>query len=458
MSWSLGVPLVDILLETFLPSDSGLECQTPSGTLFQRSKSQPSNHTYVNFKLSCDHHNLAALNDTLCADVLSGLGDGTSTSLLTFCQTLSSLSSSQMEQVWSNVCNVFQALLSPSITKSSDCVVGDTQPSDVSSPLNGSQLVSPSAPRRVAREASSFRQLACDYSSWMNSTADAALVTFCSDNEPIEFVKQVCNNASLMKHLSDQNNWLYAFCGNSSADTAAYMVSHFCAYEQWINQPANLVDSALLQFCLTHDNQRLTKLICEHTRFFMLLVSNPHNLQLMPNCSSLPPPPPFPDPGLLELESCDYSEWHDVMQITTDILSKCILSDQSRFASVVCANKTFLNNLLQNKDNAWLESHCSTSLVFPLPEPTQPFNLLEWCDYHTWGERHVDDSVVGLCWQNDQVAFQENVCCKAAVFEKLLENPQNEWLTKVCTDMEQITVTPQVGTVQEGCCFNGPKK
>ncbi|XP_054900737.1 stereocilin [Poeciliopsis prolifica] len=222
-----------------------------------------------------------------------------------------------------------------------------------------------------------------------------------------------------------------------------YLVSQFCLYEQWLNQPAQLVDSALLQLCLSFDAPRLTSLICEHTGLLMLLISNPDNWPLMPNCSGSSSPPAFTYPEL-QPDYCQYSEWHDAMQITTDILSKCILIDQSGFAREVCQNKTFLNSLLQNKEIAWLESHCSTSMISPSPGPMQSFNLAAWCDYHNWAEKQVDDSVVGLCWQNDQVAFQEKVCCKAAVFEKLLENPLNKWLTSVCTDMEQITVTPQV--------------
>ncbi|KAK5608873.1 hypothetical protein CRENBAI_019049, partial [Crenichthys baileyi] len=172
MSWSLGVPLVDILLETFLPSDqsmysySGPECKNPSSVPFQGSASQPNNHTYVRYKISCDHRNLAALNETMCADILMGLGDESSLPLLTFCQALSSLSSSQMEHVWSNMCYIFQALMSPLVTKLSDCVDGDIQPSAASSPLNNSKPVSASALRRVAREASSLRKLGCNYSSW----------------------------------------------------------------------------------------------------------------------------------------------------------------------------------------------------------------------------------------------------------------------------------------------------
>lgn len=454
MTWSFSMSLIDILLENFLPSGEsphtypGPECQNPSTVPFQRSASETKNYTDLSYEIMCDQRNLATLNDTLCSDILMGSGTGSSAPVLNLCQALNSLSRNQIEQVWRNTCYILQALASPLIAKTSDCSVGDIWPSPIVTPQFESPLrVPPSEPHRVAREASSLRQLACNYNSWLESSeVDAVLVSLCSDNERADFVRQVCNNALLMrKLLSDQmNSWLYGYCANSSADSR-YMVSQFCVYEQWLDQPTVPVDPSLLQFCMNFDGPKLTKLICEHTGFLMLLISNPENWNFMPNCTNMGPPAPFSDPSPLHLDSCHYSEWHDVMLITTDILSKCILFDQSGFTKEVCSNKTFLNSLLLNKDNAWLEMHCNTSLNLPLPEPSQAFSLEVWCDYHTWGDRQVDDSVIGLCWQHDQVAFEENVCCKAAVLKKLLENPQNKWLTSVCSDVEEMTVTPQVG-------------
>ncbi|XP_071344768.1 uncharacterized protein strc1 [Trachinotus anak] len=452
VSWSFTHSIVDILLDIFLAPEQSLctypgpECQSPLRAPFQRSVSEAAekNHDIL---LKCDRHNLARLNDTLCADILTGSRAASSTSVLSLCQALSSLDPTQIEQVWSNMCYVIQALVSPLLSRSPDCNVGDTQPFPAVTPPPKTLSLPPQfTPHRVAREAPNLKLLACNYNSWLeNKVVDAVLVTLCSDNEREEFVKQVCNNASLMrKLLSDQmNSWLYAYCANSSADFG-YMVSHFCVYEQWIDQPTMPVDPPLLEFCMSLDSPRLTKLICEHTGFFMLLFSNPENFHFMPNCTKLPPPPLFPDTNSLMLDSCHYSKWHDMTQITTDVLLQCIRLDQSGFAKEVCSNKTFLDSLLSNEANAWLENHCDTSLTFPTTEPTQPFNIADWCDYHTWGERQVDDSVVGFCWQNDQLAFQKNVCCKASVFEKLLQNPQNKWLISVCTDMEDIKVVPQV--------------
>lgn len=460
VSWSFGNSVIDILLEIFLAPEQSLctypgpECQNPPRVPFQRSILEAKDDTDNNHNvlLKCDRHNLARLNDTLCADVLTASRVGSSTSVLTFCQALSSLSPNQIEQVWSNMCYVIQALVSPLLSRSPDCSFGDAQPPPAITPPSETLPLPRSAPHRAAREASNLKQLACNYNIWLgNEVVDAVLVSLCSDNEREEFVKQVCNNALLMrKLLSDQmNSWLYGYCANSSADPG-YMVSQFCVYEQWIDQPSILVDSTLLEFCMSLDSPRLTKLICEHTGFFMLLFSNPENGRFMPNCTNLPRPPPFPDMDSLMLDSCRYSQWHDVMQITIDVLSQCIRLDHNGFTKEVCSNKTFLNSLLRNEANAWLENHCNTSLSLPLPEPTQPFSIAGWCDYHTWGERQVDDSVVGLCWQHDQLAFQKNVCCKASVFEKLLQDPQNKWLTSVCTDIdeiEEIAVLPQVGVL-----------
>ncbi|XP_042343571.1 uncharacterized protein LOC121943996 [Plectropomus leopardus] len=448
VSWSFSNSIINILLDIFLaPEESlctypGPECQNPPRGPFQRSTSEATDDTYYSHDilLKCDRHDLAGLNDTQCADLLAGSTAASSATVLTLCQELSSLRPDQIEQVWSNMCYAMRALVSLLLSRSPDCSFEDTQPPPA--------VTSTPAPHRVAREASNLKQLACNYNSWSgNEVADPVLVSLCSDNERKEFVTQVCNNASLMKKLltDEMNSWLYGYCANSSADPM-YMVSQFCVYEQWLEQPSVLVPPLLLEFCMSLDSPRLTKLICEHTGFFLLLFSSPGNVQFLPNCTLLPPPSPFSDMDLLVLDSCRYSEWHDAMQISLDVLTQCIRLDNIGFTKEVCSNKTFLNTLLLNKENAWLESHCDSSLAFPPPEPepTQVFNIADWCDYHTWGERQVDDSVVGLCWQHDQLAFQKNVCCKASVFEKLLQDPQNQWLTAVCTDIEEITVLPQV--------------
>ncbi|XP_029951151.1 uncharacterized protein LOC115391170 [Salarias fasciatus] len=379
--------------------------------------------------------------------MVMGSGTGSSLSVFTFCQALSSLSPTQIEKVWGNMCYFFQEVMSSLVSRSSDCSVGATPPPSTSKVLPES----PPVPHRVAREASNLKQLACNYNSWFEmDVVDAVHVSLCSDNEPAEFVNQVCNNDLLMRKLllDKMNNWLYGYCANSSADLA-HMVSRFCVYEQWIENIGVSVDSSLLQFCLSVDGPRLTQHICTHIGFFMLLMSNPENWPIMPNCTNIDPPPQVPGSGVLHLQSCQYHEWHDVMQITTDDLSKCILLDQAGFRKEICSNKTFLNALLQNPEISWLEGQCNTSFDFQYEEPMTPtptpvFNLSDWCDYHTWERRPVDVSVVALCWQQDQLAFQEKVCCKASVFEKLLQNPLNKWLSSACSDIKDITVPPQV--------------
>lgn len=460
VSWSFTNSITDILLEIFLaPAETlctypGPECPNPPSAPFRRShsgaKDDADNTHDILFK--CDRQNLARLNDTLCADILAGSRAGSSTSVLPFCQALSSLSPAQVEQVWSNMCHVIQTLASPLLGGWSECSVGDSELSPDGPAPSGTPPPLGSAPYRVVREASNLKLLACNYNSWAeNKVVDAVLVSLCSDNQREEFVKQVCHNAWLMRKLlwDQMNSWLYGYCANSSTDPG-YMVSQFCVYEEWITQHSFLVEPSLLEFCLSLDGPRLTALMCEQSRFFMLLFSNPANGQFMPNCTNRPPPPPFPNVDLLILDSCRYSEWQDVTQITIDVLSQCIRLDLNGFTKAVCSNATFLSSLLRNKENAWLENHCNSSLAFALPEPTEAFSMADWCDYQTWGERRVDDSVVGLCWQHDQLAFQQNVCCEASLFEKLLQDPRNQWVESVCTDIKdikEILVLPQVGVL-----------
>lgn len=455
VSWSFTASFIDILLDIFMAADPppcpGPECPNPPSVPFQRSASRATDDANVNHYtlLECDRHNLARFNDTLCADILTGPQAASSTSVPIFCRELSYLSADQIEQVWSNVCYLIQGLTSSFLSRSAECA----QPPPAVTPPSETAPPPRAAPPRVAREASNLKQLACNYNTWLDHGVDAVLVSVCSDNEREEFVQQVCNNAVLMRKLlmEQMNSWLYGYCANSSADLG-YLVSQFCVYEQWMEQPSIQVNSSLLSFCMTLDGFRLKALICEHTGFFMLLFSNPANGWLMPNCTALPFPPPFPGEDSLMPDSCHYSEWHDVMKITTDVLSECILLDHMGFTREICSNKTFLNSLLLNTDNAWLENHCDASLnAMPPTTPptmTQSFSITDWCDYHTWGGRYVDDSVVGLCWQHDQLAFQKNVCCKASLFEKLIQNPQNKWLKSVCTDkeMEEIDVLPQVSS------------
>ncbi|XP_077420967.1 stereocilin isoform X2 [Vanacampus margaritifer] len=446
VSWSFTYSFIDILLETLLtPEQSsctypGPKCQNPPS--LQRSLPEAETDDNYDMLSRCDRHYLSELNDTLCGEILNGSRAQMSTSVLALCQALSSLSARQVELVWKNTCYAIQALVSPLLGTSSQCNVGDVHVFPLSSPHVSL------TPHRKAREAPNLQLLVCNYNSWLETqVVDATLVSLCSDNEREEFVTHVCNDNLLMrKLLSDQiNSWLYGYCANSTADHG-YLVDQFCIYQQWIDQPTVSVGPDLLEFCLSLDSPRLTKLICEHTGFFMLLFSNPENTRFMPNCSIVPLQPPFLDQDPLLSQSCLYSEWQDVMQITTTVLRQCISNDPTDFAEKVCTNRTFLNSLLRNQDNAWLEDHCSTALIFPPTVAPEPFRILDWCNYQLWKNQQVDDSVVGLCWQHDQAAFQKDVCCEATLLEKLLQNPQNEWLKTVCADKEteEIEVIPQV--------------
>uniref|UniRef100_A0A667XMU6 Stereocilin 1 n=2 Tax=Myripristis murdjan TaxID=586833 RepID=A0A667XMU6_9TELE len=450
VSWSFGNSLVDIFLapEPSLCSYPGPDCQSPH-SVFSRGYEGANNDSEDNHDIlfKCDQHNLARINDTMCADILSGSRSASSTSVFTLCQALSPLTPAEIEQVWSNTCYAIQALVAPLLSGPSNCDLGDTQPTLVQpSPSNTSAVPPPPPPARVARAALSLNLLVCNYANWSeNSAVDAGVLTLCSDNDREEFVRQVCNDATLMKKLlSDRkNSWLWGYCSNSSADLE-YMVSQFCRYESWMAQPTVMVDASLLAFCWSLDGDRLKMLICQDVGFFNMLFSNPQNIWLIPNCTEIRPPPVENNMNNLVADSCRYSQWHDVTLITLDVMSLCIRLDPHGFSAEICSNQTFLSELLRNDANAWLEQHCATALSAPPTDPPSVFSTPDWCDYHTWMERQVDPTVIGLCWQHDQLAFQKNVCCNMPLFEKLTMEPQNEWLMSSCSDKETMEVLPQV--------------
>ncbi|XP_072320724.1 uncharacterized protein strc1 [Eucyclogobius newberryi] len=445
VSWSFGTALIDILLEVALPPDPsicaypGPNCPSP-GLPFQRSllNSNDNIDTHRNTPLQCDPQNLAELNDTICPEIVSGLRQSSSVSVLMFCQALSSLNAKQIKLVWSNACYVFEAAMSPLTSRTAaDCPAVGTFPPPVINPTSAPLNV---VPVRRVREASNLNQLACNYNSWLdNISVDPVLVSLCGDNQREEFVKRVCSNATLVKKLvSDSTNlWLYAYCGNSSADVA-YMVTELCLYEQWMFQ-ASVINPYLLEFCTILDKERLSLLICQNIGFYMLLFSSPANVHLMPNCSQVLPMPVIPDTDVDTIDPCQYSLWQDVSLIHLNVITICAQFDANDFNREVCANQSFLNRLLDNKLNEWLRPHCAKAVLeIPYQSNDQRFNTTEWCDYQMWASRYVDDSVVGLCWQHDQVAFQKNVCCNLGVFQRLLQDPRNAWLRSVCNETEEM--------------------
>ncbi|CAB1339535.1 unnamed protein product, partial [Coregonus sp. 'balchen'] len=231
------------------------------------------------------------------------------------------------------------------------------------------------------------------------------------------------------------NSWLWNFCVNSSD---GYMVSQFCRYETWT---AETVDPTMVAVCWDQDKERLKTLLCQNLDFFKVVFSHVDNNWLQPNCTEAPTQP---DINSLVAASCRYSEWHNVMEITIEMISMCIQNDDQGFVQEVCANTTFLNKLLRNSATVWVGEYCTISLNSPPTNPPVVFSIPDWCNYDKWSKVLVDPSMVELCWQHDQMGFNKNVCCNMPLFEKLTLEPRNEWLVSVCVDKETKDILPQV--------------
>ncbi|XP_028812338.1 stereocilin isoform X2 [Denticeps clupeoides] len=408
LSWSFGETLLDIFLAPNVPvcSYPGTDCQmTPQ---FSRSFSPPLKSTGL---LRCDMSSLAHFNSTRCAELVREM-PANSTAAYSLCRELSVLSREDLQRVWSNACHSFGSLLSPFLNESA---CSDDTPARA-----------PPAPVRVARSDRSLKDLLCIYDSWVDGSADPSVVSLCSENFQSDFIPKVCENTQLFQTLlkDPKNFWLWAFCFNLST---AFMVDQYCAYDTW--RPENLVPS-IVTFCWNSDHDRFLHLLCDfNLHFFEVIFSSQQNNWIRPNCSGVQEE--F-DLSALVADSCRYWEWSNPSEVTADQLSVCIQNDQMSFLVLVCNNGTFLQELLKNPDNAWVSDYCTSS---PANQPTEnPVNVLDWCTYGNWLASPPDPSIVGLCWQNDQIGFQKYVCCVIPLFEKLTLDPQNEWVKFVCTN------------------------
>ncbi|XP_019908687.2 stereocilin [Esox lucius] len=320
-----------------------------------------------------------------------------SSALSTFCNALSILNSTEVEQVWSNTCLVIQALLLP--------VLGDW-------PVCSGETTAPPGPR-VSRSLS-LSQLLCNYDNWTDhaNEVDAGLVTLCSENDGEAFIQGVCNNVQLMQALeaNPTNSWIWNFCVNSSE---GFIVSQFCRYETWTES----VDPSMVGFCWDQDQERLKTLLCENLDFFTIVFSNVENIWLMPNCTEAPTEP---DRNSLVVASCRYSDWLNMMDVTTDMISFCVQHDDQGFVENVCANATLLNKLQRNSDDVWVGDYCKTVSR----DPPVPSSVPDACT----------QTDLALCAALDSLNLTQKVCADATVLRNLLANRYNSWLLAYCVN------------------------
>ncbi|XP_076148821.1 uncharacterized protein strc1 [Alosa pseudoharengus] len=429
LSWSFGESLLDMLFAPELPlcGYPGAECELGPQ---QVSRSAPSDANASEPLLSCERTKLAPLNATLCAE----LPQTPPSTLSSLCRALSWLSPQQVRQVWRNSCHAVHTLLDPFLDEAA-CSQQPLSPEDASTTTT--------TLRRVARSNRSLKELLCVYENWTASGAvDPSVVSLCAENFQEEFVPRVCNNVQVFSVLlaDATNTWLWRYCFNNSRD---FMVSRHCAYDTWGPES---VQPAMVTLCWTFEHDQFKALLCGFSLdFFNLIFSNPENTWLRPNCTQQPEEV---DLVSLVAEACQYGQWDIEAQVTAEKLSVCFQNDELGFRLRVCGNATFLAELLKDAVYGWVRDFCDTA-PSPMP-PTDPqIDILQWCNYTQWDRIPIDPSVVGLCWQMDQLGFQKNVCCNLNLFEHLTLDPLNEWLTSVCVDVKE-----RVDVVAQTCLYS----
>ncbi|XP_053085264.1 uncharacterized protein strc1 [Pangasianodon hypophthalmus] len=334
LSWSFGDPVLNMFLTLDVPpcSYTDVECQSAYNIQSSRSVASPVDDPIT--RLTCDEQDVTHLNNTLCAEII-GSRSQVPDALYYVCESLSTLSHSELTRVWRNTCHMIEFVLSP--------LLEPCPPS----PSESSQ--------RVARSTLSLSQLFCNYANWTSEDViDPGLVTMCSDNDPEAFLRGVCNNISVMQALIENpsNSWVWEYCANVSDK---YMVWQYCVYEQWAPQ---MLDPSIVALCWNNDQLRMEKLLCQSMDFYIMIFSNKENIWLTPNCTEVPTSTPN-DINTLVSEMCQYSNWRNLMTISTDQISLCIQNDEPRFVSEVCANTSFLAALVLNKDIDWVQLYCT---------------------------------------------------------------------------------------------------
>uniref|UniRef100_W5LJ55 Stereocilin 1 n=1 Tax=Astyanax mexicanus TaxID=7994 RepID=W5LJ55_ASTMX len=343
INWSFGDSILNMFLALDInpcsPTDTG--CQITPPIQFGRASASPGNNPMT---LTCDQQDVTQLNDTLCSDILANLSQVPDV-LYGVCKSLSTLSHSELIQVWKNTCEMVQLVFSPL--------------------LEPCPSLPPQSSRRMARAALSLSQMFCNYDNWTTVEAiDPALVTMCSDNDPEAFLQGVCNNVPVMQHLiaNPSNAWVWEYCANASD---RYMIVQYCFYETWSPQT---LEPSIVVLCWNNDQMRMETFLCQSLDFYITVFSNPENSWLKPNCSEVPTTAPV-DIHTLVAESCRYSEWRNLKTITIDTISLCIQNDEFRFVHEVCANSTILSALLLNDANVWVGAYCAIIIKNP---PTSP--------------------------------------------------------------------------------------
>ncbi|XP_059366823.1 stereocilin-like [Carassius carassius] len=415
VSWSFGQSLLDMILVPETPcSFPGPECQATSSIQFSRTGT-PSVDIPMSI-LTCEQQNLNQLNETLCEAIL-GAKSQESYVLYQMCRALGTLSQTEVTTVWRNMCHIIKNGILPLIEPCSDPGTGQSS--------------------RIARSTLSLSELLCDYQNWTSDGAtDPALITMCSENDRVAFILAVCNNAEVMQVLvrNPSNAWVWEFCANTSD---SYIVNLYCSYNIWT---AETIDPSIVTFCWYNDMERFQFLLCDSMIFFMVVFSTEENNWLKPNCSE---PPPQIDINTIVAEFCKYSEWKNVQAISPEQISICIQNDEVQFINEVCVDHKFITLLVQNSANAWVEQYCNNSIRNPTTSPPL-LNIEVWCNYSKWTNMSVDPSVVGLCWQYDQIGFYQNVCCNKPLYDKLSLHVDNQWLIRECSNNNTTNMLEKV--------------
>ncbi|CAH2274579.1 Hypothetical predicted protein [Pelobates cultripes] len=189
-----------------------------------------------------------------------------------------------------------------------------------------------------------------------------------------------------------------------------------CDYTMWTN--SSEVSANDVSTCSESDKDGFIQSVCENQALLTRLSSQAENNWLMGFCEYNTNPDSI----------CHYTSWIN-RPVSAVSVAYCWLHDQDQLVQFLCSNIIFLEQLMQNPDNQWLDPMCE---IEPTVTQITPSILEQLCNYGQWQLNLVVPSSLAFCAENDLGDFTNFACQSSDNLRQLLNSESNSWIAILC--------------------------